>query len=74
MPWQEGSRGFLMQTDQGPQLASVVQDTLIVPVVHTEAPLVVCSRRPVCRHPPPDPARQLISPGQVMKQAPERDT
>jgi hypothetical protein len=31
-----------MQIDQGPQSASVVQDTLIVPVVHTAAPLVVC--------------------------------
>src|SRR5215207_2504478 len=63
-----------MQTAPRPQSASVVQAILVVRVMHTPAPLVVCSHAAkTCGH-PPDPARQLNGPGQVVKQSPERHT
>jgi hypothetical protein len=42
LPWQEGSGGFVMQTAPRPQSASVVQESLVVRVMHTAVPLVVC--------------------------------
>src|SRR5215213_6143011 len=63
-----------MQTAPRSQSASVVQGSLVVRVMHTEMPLVVCSHAAKgCGH-PPDPARQLNGPGQVVKQSPERHT